>query len=461
MWQRVCEEIDLEVPSRQITLSLPFLKERFDPVAAFIIITGSALTVMLTIRLHLLQLWLEFLQSTRFLRCSAYLMIFFGIILVFGIIFRTILWLRYRPQSIDTGDDRSWPLVSIIIPAFNEEELITQSIDSVFASNYPKDKLEVIAINDGSTDMTLFGMLRAQRAHGEKLRVLSYRCNLGKRKALYSGIKIAQGEIVVTVDADSKIGRSAIRNLVVPLLQDNRVAAVAGRVAVLNEDENLLTRMLAIRYALSFDFGRAYQSVYGTVFVCPGALTAYRKAIMRPFIRDWVRQKFMNAPCLHGEDRALTTYILKAGFLTKYQSNAVVYTKVPARFRQMNKMYVRWTRSYIRESALFAQFMFSPYRDKNRLLPILDFFLLNLLHPLHVYFVGLLTYSFFIQPLFILRQIAFLILLSFFLSLYYLRTNRSWVFLYGIPYALITAFFLWWIVPFSALTLKDQSWLTR
>jgi hyaluronan synthase len=304
-------------------------------------------------------------------------------------------------------------------------------------------------------------MISAQRKYGEKLRIISFKKNLGKRKALYSGLKISRGKIVVTVDTDSKIGRSAIRNLIVPLVKEHRVAAVAGRVAVLNERENFLTRMLSIRYSISFDFGRAYQSIYGTVFVCPGALAAYRKEVLSRFIKEWVNQIFMNAPCLHGEDRSLTTFILKAGYLTKYQSNAVVYTKVPTKIQQMNRMYIRWTRSHIRESVLFARFMFSHYRTEHRLLPVLDFFFLNVLHPFHLFSVVLISYSFFIHPIFILRQIAFLVILSFFLSLYYLRTNRSLTFLYGIPYALITAFFLWWIVPFSALTLKNQSWLTR
>jgi hyaluronan synthase len=124
-------------------------------------------------------------------------------------------------------------------------------------------------------------------------------------------------------------------------------------------------------------------------------------------------------------------------------------------------MYIRWTRSYLRESVLFARFMFSPYRTKHRLLPILDFFFLNFLHPFHIFFIGLIFYSFIIQPIFMLGYLALLVMTSLLLSLYYLRTNRSWAFLYGIPYALITAFLLWWIVPFSALTIKNQSWLTH
>jgi len=147
--------------------------------------------------------------------------------------------------------------------------------------------------------------------------------------------------------------------------------------------------------------------------------------------------------------------------MTRYQSNAVVYTKVPSKFNQMNRMYLRWTRSYIRESILFARFMFSRYRKKHRVLPILDFFFLNFLHPFHIFSLTIIGYSFCVHPVFILRHLAFIVVSSFFLSLYYLRTNKSLSFLYGIPYAVITAFLLWWIVPVAAFTLKSQSWLTR
>jgi hyaluronan synthase len=183
--------------------------------------------------------------------------------------------------------------------------------------------------------------------------------------------------------------------------------------------------------------------------------------VLEKFIREWVNQKFLNTACTYGEDRALTTNILKLGYMTRFQSNALVYTKAPAKFNQMNRMYLRWTRSYLRESVLFAQFMFKNYRPKHRILPILDFFFLNLLHPFHLLLIGLLTYSFVVHPVFILRHLAFIVVMSFLLSLYYLRANRSVVFLYGIPYALITAFCLWWIVPYAVLTLKNQSWMTR
>ena len=461
MWEKALDDIDLEFQAEKPLINLPFLRERSDPILIFLIILTSAFIVVFSIKVRIFQLWIEFLGSNSFLSMATYPLLISAVIILSGIIFRTVLWFRYKPQAIEPGEEVDWPYVTVIMPALNEEELIEKSIDSIFASNYPQERFEVVCINDGSTDMTYFYMKRAKRKYGDRLKIINFTKNLGKRKALYSGLKKSRGEIIVTVDTDSKIGRSAIRNIIVPLIKDKTTGAVAGRVAVLNEKQNFLTRMLSIRYSISFNFGRAYQSVYGTVFCCPGALTAYRKTVLQQFIKSWVNQKFLNTHCTYGEDRALTTQILKAGYMTRFQSNALVYTKVPSRFSQMVRMYVRWTRSYLRESILFAKFMFSKYRTKRRVLPIFDFFFLNILHPFHIFSLGIVTYSFFVHPLFILRHIAFLVIFSFLLSLYYLRTNKSLTFLYGIPYALMTAFCMWWLVPFAALTMKNQSWLTR
>jgi len=461
MREEILDDLELETEADSSLFDISFFKEKIDLVIIFFMILTSALIVVYSIKFRIFQLWLEFLFGNSFLKISIYPLLISLIIIVAGIIFRTVLWLRYKPEKIAHEENIDWPFVSVIMPAWNEEESVEKSIDSIFSSNYPQDKLEVICINDGSIDLTLFYMLRAKRKYGDKVRVINFERNLGKRKALYAGLKKSKGEIIVTVDTDSEVGRSAIRNLVIPLIKDETTGAVAGRVAVLNEKENFLTRMLSVRYSISFNFGRAYQSRYGAVFCCPGALTAYRKTVLQTFIKEWVNQKFLGTLCTHGEDKGLTTQILKAGYMTRFQSNAIVYTKVPSSFFQMIRMYLRWTRSYIRESILFAGFMFTKYRTKHRVLPVLDFFFENILHPFHIFSITILSYIFIINPLFILRYVGFMALFSFLISLYYLRTNKSLSFLYGIPYALFTAFCLWWIVPFAAFSVKSQSWLTR
>jgi len=461
MREKVLDDLELETERQSPLFDIPFFKERIDLILIFLIILTSAFIVVYSIKFRIFQLWLEFLLSNSFLKISIYPLLISLIIIIVGIIFRTVLWFRYKPQKVEHEENIDWPFISVVMPAWNEEELVEKSIDSIFSSNYPKDKLEVICINDGSTDLTLFYMLRTKRKYGDKVKVINFERNLGKRKAFYTGLKKSKGEIIVTVDTDSEVGRSAIKNLIIPLIKDKVTGAVAGRVAASNEKENFLTRMLSVRYSISFNFGRAYQSKYGAVFCCPGALTAYRKNVLQTSIKQWVNQKFLNSLCTHGEDRGLTTQILKAGYMTRFQSNAIVYTKVPSSFSQMIRMYLRWTRSYVRESILFAGFMFTKYRTKHRILPVLDFFFENIIHPFHIFFVTILTYIFIINPLFLIRYLAFMVLFSFLISLYNLRTNNSLSFLYGIPYALITAFFMWWVVPFAAISVKSQSWVTR
>jgi hyaluronan synthase len=461
MREECFDEAEVPLRTRHLLADFPSLKDNFDPIALFLIMAGGAGVLILAVKLRLFPLWVEFLNSNTFLRFAAYPLIVGAGLLLAGLVFQTFFWARYKPMTRDRKEPVAWPSISVIMPALNEQELVASSIDSIFAGDYPSDRIEVICINDGSKDMTHYFMLSARHKHGDRVKVVNFRTNLGKRHAFYAGLKMAKSEIVVSVDTDGRIGRSALRNLVLPLILDKCTGAVAGRVAALNEKENLLTRMLSVRYSISFDFGRAYQSVFGTVLVCPGALSAYRKSVLMPFIREWLNQTFLSTPCRHGEDRALTTEILKRGFFTRYQSNAVVYTQLPSRIGRMNRMYLRWTRGYIREAVLFARFMFKPYRKEYRIPPILDFVFLNIIHPFHLLALAVGVCSFVVNPLFIVRHLAFLVASSFVLSLYFLRTNRSRAFLYGVPSAMLTAFFQWWIVPYSVLTLKNQSWLTR
>jgi hyaluronan synthase len=461
MWEETYHELELESRPHKSIFNNPFIQERMDSIIVFGIIVCSALFMISAVKFHLFAYWSDFLRSSKFLRIATYPLVISAITVLLALIMQTYLWAKYKPFSTPPKDDKSWPFITVVMAALNEQDMVREAIDSVFLSNYPKDRLELICINDGSTDLTLHYMQKARQKYGDRVQVVDFRKNQGKRRALYVGFKKAKGDIVVSFDADSLLGRSALRNVVLPLMNDPRTAAVSGRVAVLNEKENFLTRMLSVRYSVSFDFGRAYQSTYGTVVCCPGALTAFRREVVLPLMPEFLSQRFMNELCKHGEDRALTTLILRTGMYVKYQSNAVVYTTVPAKYGQMNKMYLRWTRSYVRESVFQAKFIFSHYRKKNRILPILDFIFLNFLHPFHLFSLGIIVYSFLVNPIFMVRHIAFLVISSFVLSLYYLRTNKSMAFLYGIPYGLITAFLLWWIVPFSVLTMKNQEWLTK
>ena len=185
---------------------------------------------------------------------------------------RTILWARYRPFPLKNGD---LPSLTVVIPAYNEGAMVEHSLYSVVRADYPKEKLEIICIDDGSTDDTWQYIDRARRRYPGLIKTIRFPENRGKKEGLYAGFTQGRGEILVTVDSDSVIEKQALRHLVAPLQQDASIGAVAGNVRVYNRHTSLMGKMQWVRY-VNLDFLRAAQSVYKTVTCTPGSLAAYR-----------------------------------------------------------------------------------------------------------------------------------------------------------------------------------------
>ena len=371
---------------------------------------------------------------------------------------RTYFWWRYRPFPLLPGP---LPKVTVIIPAYNEGAMVEKAIYSVAASDYPADRLEIFCIDDGSKDDTWEYMQRAQSRCPELIRLIRFPENRGKREALYAGFTQGTGEYFVSVDSDSVIEPATLKQIVAPLLQDPKVGGVAGNVKVYNRSVNLITRMLWVRFVLAFDFLRASQSGYRFVFCTPGALSAYRREAILPILEEWRRQTFLGAHCTIGEDRAFTNLILRQGYDTVYQRTAVVYTTVPETYKGMCRMFLRWDRSNFRESYVQMAYMFTRYRGKHRLLPIVDFFVRELEFPLSCVFIPLLLVAIVSSPVVLVKFLTALALVSFILTVYYLKTERDMDFVYGVLYAFYAFFFVKWIRPYAFLTLRNGRWLTR
>jgi hyaluronan synthase len=367
------------------------------------------------------------------------------------------LWLRYRPLA-PLPD--SPPSLTVIIPAYNEGPMIERSIRSVAEADYPRDRLEVLVVDDGSRDDTYFHMEHLRRRYPELVRVIRFAGNRGKRAGLHAAFRAARGAIVATLDSDSEIDRGTLRALVAPFQHDARTGAVAGNVTVLNRD-TLIGRMLMVQFALAFDFGRAAQSTYRAVACCPGALSAFRRAILLPHLDGWLNQQFLGRPVSHGEDQALTNIVLRAGYDTVYQRTAVVHTLTPERYRQLARMLTRWDRSFVVEGLAFARFMFTRYRPHDRFLPVVSFFVTNLrLVMLYVGLALLPSFAFAHPQLLPAYGLAFA-LGSLFPALYYLQNERNLNFLYGVLYSFYAFLFLQWTLPWAVVTVRDERWGTR
>lgn len=374
------------------------------------------------------------------------------------LLFMTVMWRRYRPAA--PVEDAALPLLTVVIPAFNEGPMVERSIRSAVAADYPRDRLEVLVVDDGSRDDTYFHMARVLREQGEVVRVIRFRGNRGKRAALRAGFEAARGEVVVTIDSDSEIEPQTLRAMASALVRDPRAGAVAGWVRVLNRD-TLLGRMLDVQFTLSFDFARSAQSAFGTVFVCPGALSAFRRAVILPHLEAWTNQRFLGRPVGHGEDQALTNIVLRAGYDTIYERAAVVWTLVPDRYRQLTRMLTRWDRSYLVEGFSFARFMLSRYRDRSRLLPVLGF-IASAFRLVYVA-VGLVGLPALLlqRPELVAKGALAGLAAAALASLYYVRVERSLRFLWGAAYAGYALAGLQWVLPYALLTVRDERWGTR
>jgi hyaluronan synthase len=235
---------------------------------------------------------------------------------------------------------------------------------------------------------------------------------------------------------------------------------VAGKVLVYNQRAGLIPRMMYVRFMLAFDFIRAYQSTFGTVYCSPGALSAYRASAVRQVLEVWLHQTFLGARATIGEDRAMTNDVMGLGYDSVYQRNAVVLTVVPTRYRQLCKMFLRWNRSYIREEARLLRVL--PHRPlAPRLMAIFDCTVTNLRYPVMGLVLGLLVLATLHHPLVLPRLLLSMGLMSSLYSLYYLRSERSMNFVYGILFEYFSFFLMFWIFPWAFVTVRAKGWLTR
>jgi poly-beta-1,6-N-acetyl-D-glucosamine synthase len=219
------------------------------------------------------------------------------------------------------------PVISVIVPAFNEQSVISRTLQSLDATDYePK---EVIVVDDGSTDLT-YCVANSYRRNG--VRVLR-QPNGGKASALNHALIYAQGDIVVTIDSDSMVTREALGEAAAILSGEGDVAAVAGNVKVLN-GSSLLARVQSLEYAMALNTIRRAYGALGTVMVIPGAFGAFRR-------RDLKDVMGYDNDTLT-EDFDLTLRLLEAKRSIVATQSGVIYTEVPSTTKALFKQRLRW-----------------------------------------------------------------------------------------------------------------------
>lgn len=257
-----------------------------------------------------------------------YIVIILGIFRVISFLFLSNRQHRKSHPSKQKYRTNYQPKVSVVIAAYNEEKVINQTIASILDSVYPS--VEVLVINDGSTDKTE-AVVKEAFSSASSVQLITKE-NGGKTAAVNVGFQQASGEIVVSIDADTLIHKEAITYLV-RHFYDPKVVAVSGNIKVGNVN-NLLTLWQHVEYVTGFNLERRAFDQLNCIPVVPGAIGAWRK--------DLVAEAGYFKEDTLAEDTDLTIQLLRQGYQINYENRAVAYTEAPEDVGGFVKQRTRW-----------------------------------------------------------------------------------------------------------------------
>ncbi|MBI2043362.1 glycosyltransferase [Candidatus Pacearchaeota archaeon] len=239
-----------------------------------------------------------------------------------------LTFLQNRREVFSIPQTRENYPVSILIPAYNEEDSIRETVETVLKSDY-KNLLEVIVINDGSTDKTLKIALELREKY-PNVKVLNKK-NSGKADSLNHGIKFAKGEIIGVVDADSYPDGQAISSMI-GFFDDEKVGAVTTRILVKHRN-NFLRKMQAIEYKV-IAFTRKLLDFLDSIYVTPGPMALYRKSALAE-IGGFDKTNMT-------EDIEVTWHLVHDGYKIRMSFIAKSTTVAPENLRKWFKQRIRW-----------------------------------------------------------------------------------------------------------------------
>jgi len=245
----------------------------------------------------------------------------------------------------------SWgrrPHVSILVPARNEERNITRSLESIAGLDYPKGRLEVIFVDNGSTDRTveLADRFRKALRGSLKMKMLSVPVP-GKGNALKDGMRHATGEIIGVLDADTYVAPDCLSRMV-PYFKDASVGAVTNYVKPAKA-AGMMAALQDMEYVFS-SFSKKVLSTLDSLYVVPGTLSLIRKDVI-------MKVGFPNDTLTEDMDMAIC--ILKSGYKIENNMDAVAYTAIPTSLAALLKQRVRWYRGFIENMVKHSDVLFN------------------------------------------------------------------------------------------------------
>ncbi len=266
-------------------------------------------------------------------------------------LFYTIFWLLTLLEINDKPAQklRRYPRVSVVLPAYNEEEYLEKSVNSVLELDYPKDRLEIIMVDDGSTDRTLsIADAIKNNNRGRNIKVIHIQ-NSGKWAALNAGLNIASGEFFACLDADSFVSPNALRNAL-PYFSDDKVAVVLPLLKVRNPG-SFFQRVQWYEYVINM-FYKKLVGFLNAIHVAPGPFSLYRTKVLRE-VGSFRKAHFT-------EDLEIILRMQEHQQRIVQVTDAEVFTVAPKNLKGVYRQRYRWFRGSLLNVWDYRRMLFNP-----------------------------------------------------------------------------------------------------
>lgn len=227
--------------------------------------------------------------------------------------------------------------ITVIIPMHNEEQVLSYVLDSLLECDYDRERLEIIPVNDNSTDRTK-ELLDAYHEKYAFIRPLHRDCaERGKPAGLNDAMELAKGEIIIVFDADYRPAKNMLKQLVVAF-EDPEVGAVMGRVIPYNTNKNVLTRLINLERSGGYQVDQQARYNLRTIPQYGGTVGGFRKEILR--------ETGGFQPTILAEDTELTYRLYTSGWKVVYANCAECYEEAPETWNVRARQIRRWSRGH-------------------------------------------------------------------------------------------------------------------
>ena len=284
----------------------------------------------------------------EFILLVIYISIYIGL---FATSFYALSYISGQKKSKPLFKDDELPKVSIIIPVWNEEKSVARTLDTIFSSNYPSKKFEVILVDNNSTDKTMQITRELKRTKYKELRIYN-ETKQGKGCALNCGINKAKGDIIFSMDADTMVEPSCVREMT-RYFKNPEVMSVTPSMLI-HKPKGILQRIQQAEYLLGLFLRKAFSSV-NAIFITPGAFSAYRKSFFDKY---------------GGYDEANITEDLEMSLRIQYHKFAIenspkspVHTIAPNKFKPLLTQRKRWYTGLMKNTWKYKKIVSPEYGD--------------------------------------------------------------------------------------------------